>query len=257
MARSVVMPPATPAASPSPPAASPPRGDRPATLVVDCASSQLKAGLCTEPRPSYCFARTSAMDALGTEHLCRRYGADFADRAVVVAVGISTSRRMREELCRLAFDVLGAGAVYVGSVAFLAVLGAGLSTALVVDVGDAGFVTVPVEDGYPAPSCAVEGPLGGALLAQRLREEVLPTGSDSRAAKDQLADFAEDFAEDLRCANTSGADAAARREHAWQGAPRSLLRRAAARAGAAAGACGGSHRCAATARRRQRAREAA
>ena len=94
------------------------------------------------------------------------------------------------------------------SSSFLATLGAGLSTALVIDIGEAETRVTPVEEGYPLPHCSAYGRIGGAALTSnmemlRLRDqstevsEVVSSWA-AESAKEQSAWVAQDFNAELQ-----------------------------------------------------------
>jgi len=132
--------------------------------------------------------------------------ADVADRAFLAAVPINSSCRIREDICNLAFE-FGASSAFVASTSFLAALGAGLSTAIVLDIGESGACAVPVEEGHPFAQCATRSGVGGqalndcmAHLLQRGGCDV-PSGMEAtlgRAAKEQLGYVAADFSAEQR-----------------------------------------------------------
>jgi len=166
----------------------------------------VKVGYSSLERPRASAAGTDA--APWHELAPKELGCQIADRPVILGVPLGTPRRAREELCELLFETCGAPAVFTGSTAFLSVLGAGLSTALVLDVGEAGATAVPVEEGFTLPHCAAFGGAGGGLLsramAARMKEARcdLPQGlgwaDAGRLAKEQLGYVAPNLGEELQ-----------------------------------------------------------
>ena len=114
----------------------------------------------------------------------------------VVSLPISSLRRSREELCRFLFETLEASALCILSSTHLAVLQAGLCTALVVDIGQAGTRVTPVEDGYPLPHCSAFGGIGGAELTSSMSRSA--PGADAERLKEDFASVAEDVLEEQK-----------------------------------------------------------
>eukprot|EP00747_Dinoflagellata_sp_TGD_P170890 gnl/TRDRNA2_/TRDRNA2_203633_c0_seq1.p1 gnl/TRDRNA2_/TRDRNA2_203633_c0~~gnl/TRDRNA2_/TRDRNA2_203633_c0_seq1.p1 ORF type:complete len:316 (-),score=47.72 gnl/TRDRNA2_/TRDRNA2_203633_c0_seq1:125-949(-) len=115
---------------------------------------------------------------------------------------------MREDLCQVMFEQLGATAVYVGSSAFFSVLGAGLSTALVLDIGEAGSYATAVDEGYPLAHSTASGGPGGKLLSEWMASAIQRATSvqasdvdwrlSGRMAKERLGYVASDFSEEMQ-----------------------------------------------------------
>ena len=175
-------------------------------LVVDCGSFSVKVGHSLLERPR---AFPAGADAAPWHELVpKELGCQIADRPVILGVPLGTPRRAREELCELLFESYGAPAVFTASTAFLSVLGAGLSTALVLDVGEAGATAVPVEEGFTLPHCAAFGGAGGGLLSGAMATRMQEAGCDlpqglgwadaGRLAKEQLGYVAPNLGEELR-----------------------------------------------------------
>jgi len=131
-----------------------------------------------------------------------------AGRPVVLGVPLALPRQAREGLCQLAFEQLGAKALFLGSTAFLSVLGAGQATGVLLDVGEAGACAVPFVEGYPLAQCAARSSAGGALLSAGMAGFLQEAGAElpdggswpvaGREVKEQLAYVAPCFAEELQ-----------------------------------------------------------
>ncbi|CAE8682221.1 unnamed protein product, partial [Polarella glacialis] len=109
-------------------------------IIVDCGSHLFKVGLSGQDLPQAEVPAPSGGgfgDAAFWQRMLQdSLGVSAEGRQLILAVPFTPSRRAREDLCDLAFT-LKASSVFVGSTAFFAVLGSGLSTALVLDVGAA------------------------------------------------------------------------------------------------------------------------
>lgn len=134
------------------------------TVVVDCGAHTFKASTTGAEKPELVKALPDFRASLTNAGFWESLGAS-GNGHFVVALPWSTPRSVREELCEFLFEKLSASFVSLSSSTFLAALGAGLSTTLVVDIGEGGARVVPVEDGYPLPHCGVSGRIGGATLS--------------------------------------------------------------------------------------------
>lgn len=132
-------------------------------------------------------------------------------RQLIVSLPISSLRSAREELCEFLFEkCLGSQtSVCILSSTFLATLGAGLSTALVIDIGEEGTRVTPVDEGYPLPHCSAHGRIGGAALTSQMVEILKAQSPEPNAssagswavaesAKERFAWVAQDFNVELQ-----------------------------------------------------------
>eukprot|EP00927_Polykrikos_kofoidii_P057967 TRINITY_DN52222_c0_g1_i1.p1 TRINITY_DN52222_c0_g1~~TRINITY_DN52222_c0_g1_i1.p1 ORF type:complete len:398 (-),score=91.72 TRINITY_DN52222_c0_g1_i1:45-1238(-) len=210
-------------------------------VVVDCGSSAFKAGICgaamgtttsTEPQviaaqpggllSTDYWRKVLALASRGGDHDPRGGGGSGVGtaiansnvledaaitRPVIIAVPPALQRNTRARLVELVFEQFRPPALFLGTTAFHSVLGAGLSTALVIDVGEASATATTVEEGYPTSRGAVcAGPGGYApggafltnLMAGMMQDAAceLPPGVSyaeaGRAAKEQLGCVAAD-----------------------------------------------------------------
>eukprot|EP00448_Togula_jolla_P019854 CAMPEP_0170578706 /NCGR_PEP_ID=MMETSP0224-20130122/5598_1 /TAXON_ID=285029 /ORGANISM="Togula jolla, Strain CCCM 725" /LENGTH=345 /DNA_ID=CAMNT_0010901691 /DNA_START=19 /DNA_END=1056 /DNA_ORIENTATION=- len=184
------------------------------SVVVDCGTFTFKAGLSTDDRPSAAIQAPDgtppkeAAETVFEDLFDKKLAVNLAEHSIVLAVGPSVTRRSREELTELLFfERHSARSVCVASTPFLATLGAGLSSALVLDVGEVFSSAVPVEEGYALGDCSVCGAPGGRLLTDAMGEMLqkagveLPGGPAGRAAarlaKERLGCVAVNLKEEL------------------------------------------------------------
>merc|ERR1719265_1817266 len=134
-------------------------------VVVDCGSHTIKAGLSGHERPFVAVpAPLSLDDEFWQELSQQRPFLAAKEQPFLLGVPLTTSRNVRDTLCQVILEQINAPSLYIASTPFLSVLGAGLNTALVLDVGQAGAFAVPVDDGLPLPHCASLGGPGGEFL---------------------------------------------------------------------------------------------
>lgn len=184
----------------------------PSAVVVDCGTFQFKAGLSKSAKPDAIVQSPS--DAVGDEEfwnavLEKQLCVSLLDHPVILGLPPLATRRVREDLCQLFFEQLGATALYICSCTLLSMTGSGLSTAVVVDVGHSGASAVPVEEGYPLMHCCAHGAPGGRHLCDfmtcmvkqshndLLEDSVGCAASVGNIAVRQLAHVASDFQEKL------------------------------------------------------------
>ena len=205
------------------------------TIVVDCGQHSFKAGDIGDT-PKVIRAQGSFRENLVDETFWRsianitsitdtgRTGSGFEvdghEVQLIVSLPISSLRSSREELCEFLFEKYlpnGKTSACILSSAFLATLGAGLSTALVIDIGEAETRVTPVEEGYPLPHCSAHGRIGGAALTSNMAEmlrlrdqstvstvstaEVVSSAAES--AKEESAWVAQDFNAELQRLKTA------------------------------------------------------
>ena len=207
------------------------------TIVVDCGQHSFKAGDIGDTTPKVIRAQGSFRENLVDETFWRSItsitsitdtgsGFDFQDRhedhevQLIVSLPISSLRSSREELCEFLFEKYlangkanGKTSACILSSSFLATLGAGLSTALVIDIGEAETRVTPVEEGYPLPHCSAHGRIGGAALTSnmemlRLRDQSTEVSEvvnswAAESAKEQSAWVAQDFNAELQRLKTA------------------------------------------------------
>ena len=184
------------------------------TTVVDCGQHTFKAGETGDLRER-CFKQLrtpgSFRESLVNEAFWKEILGGSDERQLIVSLPISSLRSAREELCEFLFEkCLGSRtSVCMLSSTFLATLGAGLSTALVIDIGEEGTRVTPVDEGYPLPHCSAHGRIGGAALTSQMVEilkaqspELNASGAGSWAvaesAKERSAWVAQDFNVELQ-----------------------------------------------------------
>lgn len=164
------------------------------TFIVDCGEHSFKVGELT---------KNGSLIGPKVFRVPRVFGESLVDLgfwetflgytkgdSFVVSLPISSLRRSREELCRFLFETLEASAVSILSSTHLATLAAGLETALVVDIGQAGTRVTCVEDGYPLPHCSAFGGVGGAELTSKM--SLLEPKADAERLKEDVASVAEE-----------------------------------------------------------------
>ena len=205
------------------------------TIVVDCGQHSFKAGI---GAPKVIRAHGSFRESLVDETFWRsitsitdtgdtfEFQDEVHDCQLIVSLPISSLRSSREELCEFLFEKYlanGKTSACILSSAFLATLGAGLSTALVIDIGEAETRVTPVEEGYPLPHCSAHGRIGGAALTSnmaemlRLRDQSTVSASQevsevvsswaAESAKEQSAWVAQDFNAELQRLKTASVSA--------------------------------------------------
>ena len=187
--------------------------------VVDCGQHTFKV-LKSEDLRERCFENFKLLrtpgsfreslinEAFWNEILGR---SERQQRQLIVSLPISSLRSAREELCEFLFEkCLGSQtSVCILSSTFLATLGAGLSTALVIDIGEEGTRVTPVDEGYPLPHCSAHGRIGGAALTSQMVEILKAQSPEPNAssagswavaesAKERFAWVAQDFNVELQ-----------------------------------------------------------
>lgn len=179
-------------------------------FVVDVGSFQVKAGISSAQRPQTLVDTPQQLTEDFWTGLFRQ-GASSGGEASPVVLGLNatTTRRVQEEHAQVIFEQFNVPALFAGSSPFLAVLGSGLSTALVVDIGEGGASVAAVEEGYRTPHCAANGGVGGALLNEVLASmfqkkpewkvmETAHSQSVARTAKENLCYVAANYSNELR-----------------------------------------------------------
>lgn len=138
-------------------------------VVVDVGTYCFKLGLAGQQDPK--IVRLPDDTSIASEFWLEQLEVELeltrstlAERPFLLGVTTSATRRHREKLCEIVFENLGAPALCIARNAFLSIVGAGLSTALVLDVGESAASATPVEDGYPHQQCAVTGGPEAKLL---------------------------------------------------------------------------------------------
>lgn len=176
-------------------------------IVVDCGSSSFKAGFSSHARPTVSLEVQEDLAlsaATWRELLEKRLGANVSAHPLLVAVPVSASVQAREALCQLLFETFQAPSIFIGSTAFLAALGGGLGTALVVDVGESGTSAVLVDEGYPLVHCSQRSAVGGSFISAKMEQLMREAGlhlkenewaAAVRLAKEQLGTLAADSEE--------------------------------------------------------------
>ena len=178
-------------------------------VIVDCGQHSFKAGEIGET-PKVIKLQKSFRESLVDEAFWDSVIGQASRDQLIVSLPISTVRSAREELCEFLFEKQlarnsngktssVAPSVCILSSTFLATLGAGLSTALVIDVGETETRVTPVEEGYPLQHCSAHGRIGGAALTQSMSEMLQEQRqSSAESAKEGSAWVAQDFNAELR-----------------------------------------------------------
>lgn len=179
------------------------------TIVVDCGQHSFKAGEVGD-RPKVVRTKPNFRESLVDETFWESITGKRPTDQLIVSLPSSSLRSAREELCEFLFEKVGGGAgktsvtsVCILSSTFLATLGAGLSTALVIDIGEAETRVIPVEEGYPLPHCSAHGRIGGAALTSYMLQdmslpEVSVSADAAESAKERFAWVAQDFNAELQ-----------------------------------------------------------
>lgn len=171
------------------------------TQIVDCGEHSFKvsqlagdgclSGLKVHPTPR-------SLDSLADAPFWESLTDSTKDR-LIVSMPINTLRSAREALCETLFEKMSDfKSICLLSSTFLATLGAGLATALVVDIGHGGIRVTPVEEGYPQTHNSTFGRIGGAALTSQMSSLLNLDLQDAEKAKEKSAWVAQDFDAELQ-----------------------------------------------------------